>query len=165
MSGQKRFNLLNLIDACEEAFESRHADDVESEGRIARCGAIAREFGLLVLPDVPKTRIPMVQLVLPGPRRDDDLLGYLLGDCLRARRGWHSPFEGMSEGTESIIAMYQRFGARLNEALAEKDQKEFRLVLDEMLVAIVAQIWRLDERATVEVDFLGPRAEAPADFY
>ncbi|KAA1419196.1 hypothetical protein F0U44_12145 [Nocardioides humilatus] len=161
----REVHLMELILSCQEAFRDQHSKDQGSEGRLAWFVAVAQAFGLQVVADIPKPRVEMVQLARPGPQVDDDGLRFFLGECIAAYQSMVSPFSGMKEGTESMVALYQRVGPRLAAAEASKDFGAFEQALDELTMATAALLWHLPENATVEVDFLGPRIEIPDTFF
>lgn len=83
---------------------------------------------------------------------EDDILAGFLETCLRARGGTVSPFRDYLEAPESVIALYQRFGGRLNELAGPGTRAWFDYLLHELTVATAAALWHLPEDAAVTID-------------
>jgi hypothetical protein len=133
-------------------------DDKTGEYDLIRCALLARAFGLRITAVQPD-ELPAVRVRAYKTAREsweDDILAGFLAACLRARGGTISPFRDYLEGPESVIALYQRFGARLNELSDRGGRASFGYLLNEITVATAAALWHLPEDATVTIDVPEP---------
>jgi hypothetical protein len=122
-----------------------------ADADVHRVVMIARAFGLLTwakASDADREWL-LPRAAEPGP--DDDYLVALLLACGRSRESSTSPFREFLEGPDVIIALYQRFGRRLDDVERAGDRDRFRATLDELTLTAAAQLWQLEEAATTEV--------------
>ncbi len=130
------FGLRDLLHTHLDARRQREVDPKASDWYEAQAMAASRAF----------------QIDLEKPPFDHDGLRELLGATLDALAQLHnlrSPFEGYLEAPMSIIQLHQRYSEWIGDA-----GREFRNVLMNLAVDIVARLWRIYPDTTVSWDEL-----------
>jgi len=143
------YGVMDLVDACVEAHARRHDETEAGRRHQRRARALADAFGLRAPPRGLESSGGMALPTSAEHNVDESALPGLLEACIQSQDTLVTPFQSYLEGPDPIIALYQRFGRRLNELEASGDSGQFRIVLDEMTVAVAALLWHLDEAATV----------------